>query len=156
MATVQLTVFRIEGRLYALHLSDVVQVIRAVDVTPLPEAPQIVLGVINLHGTVIPVIDTRRRLGLATREVGVNDQFIIARMPNRTVALVIDDVSGVVERLADEIVKAGAILPQLDVVEGAVQLEDGLTLIQRPDRFLSLDDAAALDRAMSKQSTNGG
>jgi len=147
----QLLVFCLESRLYGLRLEQVNRVIHAVDATPLPQAPQIVLGAIDYHGQILPVFNVRLRFGLGSREIGLDDQFIIARTVRRTVVLAVDSVKGVFEGNEDQIVRAQQLLPRLDQIDGMVQLEDGLTLIHDIDRFLSLDEERALDQAMTTE-----
>ncbi|KVW94799.1 chemotaxis protein CheW [Thiobacillus denitrificans] len=133
----------------ALPLSVVERVIRAVYVTPLPGAPAIVSGVANLQGRVIPVVNMRRRFRLPEREMALTDRLVIAHTAQRPVALVADSVNGVLEHAGPDRVDAETILPDLEYVEGVVKLDDGLILIHDLDRFLSLDEAEALDRAMA-------
>jgi purine-binding chemotaxis protein CheW len=152
---VQLLAFRLDERRYGLHLSQVQRAVRAVDATPLPRAPQIVSGVINLHGKVIPLLNLRRRLGFPEKEIGPDDQFIIARTSRRSVALVVDATIGVIEHPAEDIIAAGKILGRLEQIEGVVRLADGLLLIHDLDRFLSLDEERELEAAVSGTANHG-
>jgi purine-binding chemotaxis protein CheW len=136
----------------ALPLSFVERVVRAVYLTPLPDAPEIVLGVTNVEGSVIPAVNMRRRFRLPEREIALTDQLVIARTRQRSVALVADAVSGIAEYAEPDIVGAETILPGLEYVDGVVKLDDGLILIHNLEHFLSLEEAASLDRAMA---TNG-
>lgn len=133
----------------ALPLSGVERVIRAVYVTPLPGAPAIVCGMVNVQGRVIPVVNMRRRFRLPEREMALTDRIVIAHTAQHPVALVADSVSGVLEHAGPDSVDAETILPGLEYVDGVVKLDDGLILIHDLDRFLSLDEAEALDRAMA-------
>lgn len=133
----------------ALPLSFVERVVRAVYLTPLPDAPEIVLGVINLEGCVIPAVNMRRRFRLPEREIALTDRLVIAHTAQRSVALVADTVGGISEYTELDIVDAETILPDLEYIEGVVKLGDGLVLIHNLDRFLSLDEAASIDRAMT-------
>ncbi|OZA27334.1 MAG: chemotaxis protein CheW [Hydrogenophilales bacterium 17-61-9] len=132
-----------------LPLSGVERVVRAVYVTPLPGAPAIVSGVVNVQGRVIPVVDMRRRFRLPQREMALTDRLVIAHAGQRTVALAADSVSGVVQHAAPDRVDAETLLPGLDYIDGVVKLDDGLILIHDLARFLSLDEADALDQAMA-------
>jgi len=147
----QVLVFRLDQRRYALPLAAVERVVRAVDVTPLPKAPAIVLGAINMHGRVLPVLDVRRRFRLPTREIRPADWFLVADTARHTVILVVDDSEGVVERPQADIVVSSRIAPGLDDFPGVVRLDDGLVLIHDLERFLSLDEARALDDAMDER-----
>ncbi len=146
----QIVVFSLANRRHGVSLSAVQRIVRAVEVTPLPKAPEIVAGIINVQGAVMPVIDMRRRFGLAEREIGLGDQIVVAQARRRAVALVVDAVSGVLECSEREIVAARDLVPDLAYVDGVVKLPDGLVLIHDLDAFLSLDEEAALDRALPR------
>jgi purine-binding chemotaxis protein CheW len=152
---VQLLVFCLDERLYALHLAQVNRVIRAVDATPLPQAPDIVLGAIDLQGEIVPLLNIRKRFGFDSRDVGVDDQFIIATTSQRTVALAVDRVKEVVERPAEQVVAAQKFLSKLDQIEGVIQLDDGLTLIHDLEKFLSLNEQHDLAQALTMESGHG-
>ena len=146
----QLVVFSLDEQRYALYLHAVERVIRAVDVTPLPEAPDIVIGVINLQGQVIPIANIRRRFSLPEREIDLSNQFIIANTSRRTVALVVDTVSEVIEPEKEKVIPAEKITPGMELIDGVIKLEDGMILIHDLDRFLSLEEETLLDQAMEE------
>jgi purine-binding chemotaxis protein CheW len=121
-----------------------------VHVTPLPKAPDIVIGIVNVQGRVIPVINMRRRFRLPERRNAVlTDRLVIARTTRWPVALVADAVTGVHEYPGQEIVMAAGVLPDVEYVEGIAKLKDGLILIHNLDDFLSLEEEESLDQAMS-------
>lgn len=140
--------FTLDEQRYALALSSVENVVRAAAITPLPKAPEIVLGIVNVRGRVIPVVDIRKRFGLPPRQLGLSDQFIIAITPKRPVALVVDRVEGLIEIDEQAVVNAGQVLPRTDYVKGVVKLEDGLLLIHDLAGFLSLEEEKALTDAL--------
>lgn len=140
-------VFRLDLGNFALPLTTVDRVVRAVAVAPLPGAPDVVLGAISVEGRHVPVLSLRRRLSLPDRELRVSDQFVLARLNGREVALVIDEVAGVVEREASAISDPAALAPGLERFEGVIDLDDGLGLIYDPEALLSFDEARALNEA---------
>jgi len=154
-AMIQLVAFLLDGQQFAVHLSSVEGVVRIVEITPLPKAPDIVSGIINYKGAIIPVMNVRRRCTIQEREIELSDQLIIANTAQRTVALHVDHVSGVIERLQDHIIDAKAILPELPYIEGVIKLEDGMILIHNLDEFLSLEEDKILGEAMAAHITEG-
>jgi len=144
-------VFRLDEQRYALPLAAVERVVRAVAVTPVPKAPAIVLGVIDLQGRIIPVLHLRRKFQRPERPIQLDDQFVIVRTWQRTVALAVDQSEGVIERRDGAIVKPGEIVPGLTHLTGVLQLDDGLVLIHDVERFLSLDESQALDDALHQR-----
>jgi purine-binding chemotaxis protein CheW len=142
-------VFTLDDQRYALPLTDVKRTIRAVAITPLPEAPPIVLGIIDLGGVVIPVIDIRKRFGHPSRDIRLSDHLIVATTKKRTIALLVDEAKGVIEISPESYAPADKILPGLKLVDGAMSLVDGLVLIHNLERLLSLDEETVIDRALN-------
>lgn len=144
----QLVVFHLEGQLYALPLDAVERVLPMVAVSPLPHAPSLVLGVINLHGKVIPVLDLRRRLNFPACEYGLAAHLLLTRTTRRTLALPVNAVLGVREAPATTVTAAPAVFPGLSHVAGIVTLADGLLFIYDLDTCLALDEEQQLTVAL--------
>lgn len=145
--TSELVSFCLDDRKFAVPLSSVERVERIVAITPLPKAPDIVAGIINIHGSIVPVFNIRERFRLPPRDIQLSDQLIVARTSKRTIAFLVDSVIDVIEIPGEEIVESGRILPQLDFVEGVAKTEDGMILIHDLERFLSLHEEKSLDEA---------
>jgi purine-binding chemotaxis protein CheW len=90
-----MVVFELDGREFALPLREVAEILRMVAITPVPEVPRWVVGVINLRGRVIPVIDLRRRLGFEPREPGLNTPILVVEQEARKLGLIADAVRDV-------------------------------------------------------------
>lgn len=133
----QLLVFRLGGERYALGLESVERVFRAVAVTPLPQAPECILGVVNVQGRIVPVFNLRRRFNIPGKEVVPSDQMIVARAKEQAFALVADEVLGVMGCPREALVAAGDILPRLECIEGVVKLAEGLAFIHDADSFFT-------------------
>ncbi len=142
--------FTLEGQRYALDLSAVERVERIVEITPLPKAPEIILGVVNVRGDVVPVVNIRKRFRLPEREISLSDQLIIANTSARTVALVVDEVIDVIAVSGSAVIDGGEILPGMDYVEGFMKLSGGMVLIHDLEKFLSLKEAKALEGSMQE------
>ena len=148
-ASRSLVVFALDEPRYALPLSAVERVVRSVEITPLPNAPAIVQGAINVQGKIIPVVNIRERLQLPAREINCDDHFIIAQTQRRNVALITDYVSGIRELADGETGSAGQSLPFIEYLHGVAKIEDNLILIYDLDSFLSLEEERMLDNAIS-------
>jgi purine-binding chemotaxis protein CheW len=120
-----------------------------VHITPVSSAPDIVLGIVNIEGRVIPAINVRQRFNLPKRAIALSDRLVFARTKRRSVALIADAVTDVIEGSEWNMISAEHILPGLGHVEGVIKFEDGLILIHNLDKFLSLEEEASLDLALS-------
>ena len=145
-------IFKLDELRFALHVSAVERVIWAAEVTPLPGAPSILLGVLNVRGKIIPVVNLRRRLGLTEREIEPSDQLIIGHTSSRPLALIADAVTGVIELPEENVIAANRVFSNPEYVEGVVKLEGDLVLIHDLDTFLSFGEETALDAALRADS----
>lgn len=144
----EVLVFEIEGQRVALASSGVLEITRAVTVTPLPHAPAIVEGIINLRGSVVPVLDVRSRFGFPARRPVAADHFIVAMAGPRRVVLRVDRALDLARIPASAIMDVGSI-PGGKHVAGVAKTEDGLVLIHDLGTFLSDAEGGALDGAIA-------
>jgi len=149
-------VFEIDGVRYALPTSDVSEVAPAVTMVPLPHAPPIVEGIINVHGRVVPVLDIRTRFGRPPRPLSHTDHLILASVGPRMVAVRADRALAL-EHLDDRQVEdTRHVVPGTDYITGVAKLADGLVLIHDLRTFLREAEALALDEALSDVQSAGG
>lgn len=148
-----LVTFRVEGLLLGLDLGAVVRIERAAAVTPLNGGPPCLMGALNHHGRILPVLDLRRRLGLPTRPLEPSDQFLLVRCGLRTVVVPVDRVEGLATPgpLTSPEEALGAPLKGL----GLMASENGITVIQDPDRLLNPVEDAAFESALAGSQPSG-
>ena len=141
-------VFKLDEQQYALRLEAVERVVRAAAITPLPKTPDIILGILDIQGEIVPVIDVRKRFRLPAREIRPSDQFIIARTRSLKVALLVDASQSVVEEAVAGHITPDDFMSDMEYVAGVTRNEDGLVLIHDLDKFLSLEEEKLLLEAM--------
>lgn len=142
-------VVEVGGHRCGLPVEAVVDLHRMVGSVPLPEAPAVIDGVIDLHGTVVAVLDLRTRFGLSRRPASPSDHLVLVRLEDRTVALRVDRVLDLVTVPTSAVVAASTLLPGRHL-RGVARLDDGLLLIHDVGAFLSDAEAAALDDALAE------
>lgn len=147
----RLVAFSLNGERYGIDLAAADRVLPMVAISPLPGAPEVVLGAINVHGDVIPVLDVRRRLGLPAEELGPSARLLVARTGRRIVALPADDVAGVVDVAANSVVPPESVQPGMEHVAGVAALSDGLLLIHDLETFFSSDEERQLVEALGEE-----
>lgn len=141
-------IFEVAAQRFGLPLDRVEQAVRIVEITPLPRAPAVVAGVINVRGSVIPVIDVRHRFHLPQRSSRLTDQLLVVDTPVRRLALWVDAVHGVVDYSAQDFIAVQAIVPGMEFLRGIARLDDGLVLIQDLEQLLTLAEEHALAGAI--------
>lgn len=140
--------FSLDEPRYAVAASEVIRVVRAVEITPLPMAPEIVMGVIDFHGEILPVIDIRKLFRLPPRDLRLEDQFIIVQIANRRAVIVVDSVIGVHQLEQHQTGEVQEAFPFTEYLSGIVSIQHSIILINKPEAFLSQDDDRVLDQAL--------
>jgi len=122
---------------YALGLDKVERVTRAAAVTPLPDTHGNIHGVIDVHGEIMPVINSRRVFGLPEMAITPDDIFVIVHTDVRDVILVVDGVEQATEISTGELTKAADIIPEYPGVESIARLDSGIIVIHDLERCLA-------------------
>lgn len=103
---VQWVTFRLDEEIYGINVMQVQEVLRVTEIAPVPGAPNYVLGIINLRGNVVTVIDTRMRLGLGSKEVDDSTRIVIIEAEKQVVGILVDSVAEVVDLRMSEVESA--------------------------------------------------
>ncbi len=151
----RLVQFRLDERLFALPLGRVERVLRVVAWTEVPGAPAMIMGVLDVGGTLVPLVDLRALMRLPEREVDKDDQIILAATRQRTVALLVDEVMGVEEIDPTTMVAMEGFVDTFPLIDGMVQCGDGLVLLQDLDRVLSPEEERSLEEALREFNQRG-
>ncbi len=99
----QWVTFQLEEETYGINVMQVREVLRYTEIAPVPGAPDYVLGIINLRGNVVTVIDTRSRFGLIEGEVTDNTRIIVIESEHQVIGILVDSVAEVVYLRSSEI-----------------------------------------------------
>lgn len=145
--SIALLVIEVAGLRLGLSASAVVEVHPMVRVTPLPKAPHVVEGVVNVRGRVVPVVDLRRRFGASSQPPRLTDHLVVVDVADRELALHVDRAADLVSIDPGQFDTAAA--PELDDAAGVAKLADGLLVVHDLDAFLSGDEARALENALT-------
>lgn len=146
----QLVVFQLGAELYGVEIARVHEIIRLQTVTHVPRAPSFVDGVINLRGKVIPVVDLRRRFGLASADHSRASRIVVVEIGDQVVGIVVDGVSEVL-RVSTAIVEPPSpVVAGIDseYLNGIAKLPDRLVILLDLDRILARDERRALETAL--------
>jgi len=112
----QLVGFTIGKELFGVDILMVQEIIRAAPITPVPNSPDFVEGVINLRGNILPVIDLRKRLNLLTGEIDLEDTWIlILDIQNKITGFIVDSVTEVIK------IQETTIEPPPDIIKAGLE-----------------------------------
>jgi len=134
--------FRLKDETYGINVMQVQEVLRVTEIAPVPGAAVFVLGIINLRGNVVTVIDTRTRFGLPTTEQDDASRIVIIEAEDQVIGILVDSVAEVVELRESEISPA----PQTGneensrYIQGVVSREDDLLIVIDLNKLLNEEE----------------
>jgi purine-binding chemotaxis protein CheW len=146
-AEIQLVVFRLGEDYFAMHITNVNEIIRQQKITSVPKAPEFVEGVTNLRGRVIPVIDLRKRFGITPRVDANMDRIIVVEHEGRLMGMMVDSVDEVLTVPFDSIEPADELVVSVDseFLAGIVRLEERLIILMDQEQVLTSGEVKQLD-----------
>jgi purine-binding chemotaxis protein CheW len=141
----QWVTYQLEDETYGINVMQVQEVLRITEITPVPGAPSYVLGIINLRGNVVTVIDTRSRFGLMPKESN-DDQsrIIIVEVNGNVIGMLVDSVAEVVYLHQSEIDS----VPMVNnddssrFIQGVCSREEQLLILVDANKFLTEEEVS--------------
>lgn len=149
----QYVTFELGGQGYGINVRDTIEVIRMVAMAEPPEAPGHVVGVINIRGHVVPVVDMRKRLGLTVAGYSLTTPILVVRVDHVTVGLVVDRVCEVIT------LTPGAVEPPSDVfsrskcVSGVAKVNANLKFLLNLSGLFSGSEAKLIKDLVATKTT---
>ena len=125
----QLVVFQLADQKYALPIQETQEIIRMTDVTRIPNANYYLEGIINLRGTILPVINLNRRLGLQEKEADEETRIVVVENNGSKVGMIVDSVLEVGRYSESEVEPPNMVNSDTDFLRGVVKKEDQLWLL---------------------------
>ncbi len=142
-----LVCFRVGRETYGVDIFVVREIVKAQEITTVPGASEYVLGIINLRGKIISVVDLAQRLGLGKAKIDRGSRILVVDLDSFTVGFLVDAATEVL-KLAPEAIEAtpeelkGSIHD--DYLEGVGKLKDRLVIILNPGNLLADGEASSL------------
>jgi purine-binding chemotaxis protein CheW len=135
----QWVTFKLENEIYGINVMQVQEVLRYTEIAPVPGAPNYVIGIINLRGNVVTVIDTRVRFGLMPSEVSENSRIVIIEAEKQVIGILVDGVAEVVYLRSSEIDMAPNVGTDESAkfIQGVSNREGELLILVDLNKFLS-------------------
>lgn len=143
---IQLVTFSIGEEEFGVNILQVQEIIRTMEITNVPRAPEFVEGVINLRGKVIPIVDMRSRFGLESKEHDKYTRIIVVEIGVIIVGFVVDSVSEVLRIPATSVQPPPPVVAGMDseYIDGVGKLEDRLLILLDLDSLIDNEEMEAL------------
>ncbi len=150
---VQLVTFRVGGEEFGLDVFAVHEILRYQAPTPMPRAPEFVEGVMDVRGTLVPVVDLRRRFETPEVEYGEDTRIVLVDFAHEKLGLVVDSVTEVLRAPETAVSEPPAYIRGLaaEFVRGIVRVGERLVVLIDLERILSSDERIALTHAAPEE-----
>ncbi|GGP99697.1 chemotaxis protein CheW [Shewanella ulleungensis] len=141
-AVLQWVTFKLDNETYGINVMQVQEVLRYTEIAPVPGAPDYVLGIINLRGNVVTVIDTRSRFGLQSAELDDSTRIVIIEAEKQVIGILVDSVAEVVYLRRSEIDNAPNVGTEESAkfIQGVSNRDNELLILVDLDKLLSDDE----------------
>ena len=126
---------------YAIELLKVKEVIPLPEVTEIPNSPAYYLGIINLRGQIISVIDLRKRLSISPKTEGLEEAVIIVEIDSVSIGLLVDSINRVLDFSKNDVSEVPEISSRINAscIQGVFRRDNGLTVLLDMDSILDID-----------------
>jgi len=144
---IQWVTFNLDNETYGIRVMQVQEVLRVSEIAPVPGAPNYVMGIINLRGNVVTVINTRTRFGLPLTENDDDTRIVILESDNNVVGILVDSVAEVVDLKHDQIETSPNVGndESSKYIEGVATLEGELLILIDINKLLTDEEWTELD-----------
>lgn len=138
----QWVTFYLDNEKYGIKVMQVQEVLRMTEIAPVPGAPDYVLGIINLRGNVVTVIDTRKRFGLQEKQAEDATRIVIIEAANQVIGILVDSVAEVADLRTSEMESAPNVGSDESskFIQGVSSQGDGLLILVDVDKLLSVNE----------------
>lgn len=145
----QLVVFDLAAESYGVDINVVQSIIQMQEITRIPRTPEFVDGVINLRGKIIPVVDSRKRFGLADGERNSDNRIVVASIGGQDIGMVVDAVSEVLRIPMDAVEPPSTLITSQDsdYIRGIAKVEDRLVILLDLEKVFTDQEKTALAEA---------
>lgn len=143
----QLVTFKVGSEEFGIEIFSVKEIIRMLNITKVPKAPDFVEGVVNLRGKVIPIIDMRKRFGMDSLNHDKHTRIVVVEMENVMVGYVVDAVSEVLRIPSDTVEPPPSVVAGIDAeyINGVGKLENRLLIMLDLNKLLKTEEKNSLN-----------
>ena len=131
-------IFSVANLHLGMPLQNIRRVIHSVEITPIPDSPYMLSGIINMEGLIMSVFSLRRFTGIPENNASIDEKFIVVTFNNREFVLVVDSVSDIITVTPEDIIESADIFEDLESCDGAIRTATGAIPVLSGTRFYDI------------------
>lgn len=148
-------IFSIDEQRYGLPCALIKRITRVVEITPIPNMPTGVLGLINVQGQIILIIDIRQRLGLPARDCTLQDVLVIAQDKTQPIGFIVNELT-YAENFESSVTQVQNLMDSVKCIKKVVKDAEGILYILDLENLLNpYDEQILQDNKYIQQESNG-
>lgn len=132
----QILLFKINNQQYGIPIGLIDRIIWAVEITPLPNAPQEVMGVINVHGTIVTVVNIRKLLELPSKKIELSSRLILLKINSQLFAIIVDDVLEMKTCIDSDKIFGATLFPHLKTLDYVLKEKEEIIFIYSWEKLI--------------------
>lgn len=141
----QIVVFKLAQEHYGLPIDQVREINRLSEITKLPQTPSFMEGIVNLRGKIIPIVDLRKRFGLAVHNTE-DTRIVVVDLAEHTVGIIVDDVTEVMHLATDNIEAVpSSFIMDAEYLDGLGKFENRLIILLKLEKILNSQEQDILN-----------
>jgi len=146
----KIVAFTILGKEYALEIKNVIRVIRMQEITPIPQTPDFIEGVILWHGKVMPLISLRKKFGFESQGANKLNRIILTKVDNHPMGIMVDQITAVLNLEAANLEPPGALIGEANYLIGVGKIGERLILLTDVEKLLSLKERSTIEEVQTR------
>ena len=143
--------FKLNHKTFGIDAKNVLRVSQIVEITSVPQASESIMGIINVMGEVVPVVDLRKRLDLPAKPFALTDYIIIVQTDTQAVSFVVDEIIGLIPAFDDKDVSLKNIIRNSPVIERVIKEDDEFILIIDSRKLLNEQESEQIQTMVETQ-----
>jgi len=150
----QLVIFKIGNEEFGVPINQVREIVRLIQITPIPRAPSFIEGVVNLRGQVLAVIDLAKKLNLKSNPRSEKTRIIVVEVDNNTVGMIVDEVTEVLKLPSENVKETPEVIAtqiKQEYLKGIGKLEDRLLILIDLAKVLSSEEVEEVKKTNLSQ-----
>jgi len=149
----QVVVFDLDQQVYGVPIDAVLEIIRMEKITPIPQSPDFIEGIIEIRGKVIPVMDLRKRFGLQVAEHTQSTRIIIVDMDSNSMGIIVDSVAEVLQISSGNVEPPPSVIGSVDqsFIQGVALLEKRMIILLDLAKVLQDEEKEVLESIMTAE-----